>query len=156
MTHVPFGWSHLQPIGQLTNTRYSDGVPDPDGDLKTVVRSKVHHDNNLYLNRSGPIDFIPLTVDTTGCLYDDFFRLFFLYTHRESSVLTNELPEVSDQFRFIRTECFTNLKVLLVWSWWKCRLCGFQFLSTLSRFIRSCRPTPLLDPFLVLFPPCST
>ena len=29
MTHVRFGRSHLHPMGQLTNTRRSDGTPDP-------------------------------------------------------------------------------------------------------------------------------
>ena len=61
----------------------------------------------LYLNR---LPFMSLTVDTTGHLYDDFIRLFFLYSHREVSVLTNELPEESDQFRFVRTSYFVNLK----------------------------------------------
>ena len=28
MTHVRFGLSHLHPMGQLTNTRHSDGVPE--------------------------------------------------------------------------------------------------------------------------------
>ena len=31
MTHVRFGRSLLHPMGQLTNTRSSDGPPDPDG-----------------------------------------------------------------------------------------------------------------------------
>jgi hypothetical protein len=35
-------------MGQLTNTRRSDGVPDPDGDLKTVVRIEIRHYRNLY------------------------------------------------------------------------------------------------------------
>jgi hypothetical protein len=38
MTHVRFGLSLLHPMGQLTNTRSSDGAPDPDGVLKTSVR----------------------------------------------------------------------------------------------------------------------
>ena len=43
-------------------------------------------------------------------MYDEFIRLLFLHTHRETSVLTNELSEESDQFRFLRVSCFTNLK----------------------------------------------
>ena len=58
---------------------------------------------------------------------DDFIRLIFLHDHREVSSLTNELPEESDQFRFL----------------------------PLSRFIRSRRPTPFLATSLVPFPPCS-
>jgi hypothetical protein len=30
--------------------------------------------------------------------------------HREASALTNELPEVSGQFRFLRVACYTNIK----------------------------------------------
>ena len=40
--------------------------------------------------RPGPIAFLPLAVDTTDRLYDDFIRLIFLYVHREASALTNE------------------------------------------------------------------
>jgi hypothetical protein len=89
LTHTCYGRSNLHPIGQLTHTRRSD-----------------------------PIVFIPLAVDTSGRIYDDFLRILFLYAHRESSVLTNELPEGSDQFRleidpefrFLRATCLTNLK----------------------------------------------
>ena len=80
-------------MGQLTNTRHSDGAPDPDGDLKEVVRIKIRHYWNIYLNHPDPINFIPLTVDTTGRLYDDFIRLLLLHTDRETSVLANELSE---------------------------------------------------------------
>ncbi len=61
-------------------------------------------------NRPDPIDFLPLAVDTPGRLYDDFIRLFFWHVHREVSVFPTELPEDSDQFRFLRTVCFANLK----------------------------------------------
>jgi hypothetical protein len=110
MTHVSFGHSHFHLMGQLTNTRRSDGAPDPDGSLNAVVRIKKRHYRNLYLNRPDPIAIIPLTVDTTGRLYDDFIRLLFLHVHREASALANELVEESDQFRFLRVTCFANLK----------------------------------------------
>ena len=32
MTHTRFGRSHLHPMGQLRNSRQSDGSPEPDGD----------------------------------------------------------------------------------------------------------------------------
>ena len=110
MTHVRFGHSHFHPMGQPTNTRHSDGVPEPDGALKAAARIKIRHYRNLYSNRPDPIDFIPLTVDTTGRLYDDFIRLLLLHVHREASDLDNELTEESDQFRFLRSVCFANLK----------------------------------------------
>jgi hypothetical protein len=97
-------------MGQLTNTRSSDGAPDPDVSLKEVCRIKVRHYRNLYLNRPDPIAFIPLAVDTTGRMYDELIRLLFLYAHREASALDNELPEESDKFRFLHASCFTNLK----------------------------------------------
>ncbi len=47
---------------------------------------------------------------TTGRLYDEFICLLFFHAHREASVLTNELSEESDQFRFLKASCFANLK----------------------------------------------
>ena len=64
----------------------------------------------LYLNHPDTITFIPLAVDTTGRMYDEFIRLLFLHVHREASDLANELPEESDQFRFLHASCFANLK----------------------------------------------
>ncbi len=110
MTHIRFDRSHLHPMGQLTNTRSPDGAPDPDVALKEVFRIKIRYYRNLYLNRPDPIVFIPLAVDTTGRMYDEFIRLLFLHAHREPSALDNELPEESDKFPFLRVSCFTNVK----------------------------------------------
>ncbi len=66
MTHVRFGCSHLHPMSQLTNTRRSDGAPEPDAAFKEVARIKIRHYRNLYLNHPDLIAFIPLAVDTTG------------------------------------------------------------------------------------------
>ena len=150
---------------QLTNTRSSDGAPDPDGQLKEVVRIKIRHYRNVYLNHPDPITFIPLVVDTVGQghLYDEFLRLLFLHDHREASSLSNELSEDSDQFRFLRASCFVNLKgdFGLIMSKASARRIAIplDLSSRLSipipRFIRSCRPTPFLVVSLVLFPPCS-
>ena len=104
MTHVRFGCSHFHP-------RRSDGTPDPDVVFKEVVRIKIRHYRNFYLNHPDPIAFIPLVVDTTGRMYDEFIRLLFLHGHRGASVLTNALPEESDQFRFLRASCFANLNL---------------------------------------------
>ena len=40
----------------------------------------------------------------------DFSRLLFLHAHREASALANEIPEESEQFRFLRAACFANIK----------------------------------------------
>ena len=45
-----------------------------------------------------------------GRIYDDFSRLLFLHAQREASALANELPEESDQFRFLRATCLVNIK----------------------------------------------
>ena len=132
MTHIRFGRSHFHPMVQLTNTRRS---PDP-------------------------IVFIPLTVDTTGRMYDEFIRLLFLHTHRVASALDNELSEESDKFRFLHASCFANLKGVVGLIMVKASAMRISIPLDLSSrsfiplpcFIRSRRPTPLLDPSLVLFP----
>ncbi len=96
-------------MGQLTNTSRADDVPDPDGSIKEVTRIKTRHYRNVYLNHPEPM---------------------FLHDHHESSVLTNELVEESDQFLFLWTSCFTNFKGTLVWLWWNHLLYGFQSLWT--------------------------
>ena len=81
MTHPHYGRSHVHPIGQLTNIRCSDGAPDPDGALRVVTRKKIIHYHQLYINRPEPIAFMPVAVDTSGHIYDDFSRLlFFTYS----------------------------------------------------------------------------
>ena len=78
--------------------------------MKGSSQNQIRHYRNVYLNHPDPIVFIPLAVDTTGHLYDEFIRLLFLHPHREESDLPNELSEESDQFHFLRASCFTNLK----------------------------------------------
>ena len=139
MTHIRFGCSHVHPsITKLT-----------------------------YLNHPDPIAFvtafIPLAVDTTGRMYDEFIRLLFLYAHREASALANELTEESDQFLFLRVSCFANLKGAVGLIMTKTSAMRISIPLDLSSrpciplpcFIRSRRPTPLLAPSLVLFPPFS-
>ena len=59
-----------------------------------------------------PIVFMPLTVNTSGLLYDDFLVISCLTesTHREVCFVVRELEE-SDQFRFLHSPCLTHLKV---------------------------------------------
>jgi hypothetical protein len=89
LTHTRFGRSQLSSLGQLTHTRRTDGVPDPESRTNS---------------------FMPVAVDTTGRIYEDFSRLLFLHAHREASALDNEIPEESEQFRFLRAACFANIK----------------------------------------------
>jgi hypothetical protein len=53
---------------------------------------------------------MPVAVDTAGRIYEDFSRLLFLHAHREASTLSNEIPEESQQFRFLRAAFFANIK----------------------------------------------
>jgi hypothetical protein len=61
---------------------------------------KIRHYRQIYADRPDLIVFLPITVNTSGRVYEDFARLFFLHTHRETSILVRELPEKSEQFRF--------------------------------------------------------
>jgi hypothetical protein len=110
MTHPRYGRSHVHPIGQLTNIRRPDGSPELNGALRVAARKKILHYRQLYIDRPDPIAFMPLPVDTSGRIYDDFLRLLFLHAHRESSALANDIPEESSHFRFLRFACLANIK----------------------------------------------
>ena len=100
----------MHPIGQLTNVRRSDGAPEPDGALRVVDRKKILHYRQLYLDQPDPIAFMPVAVDTSGRIYDDFLRLLFLHAHREASSLGNDIPQESGHFRFLHVTCLANIK----------------------------------------------
>jgi hypothetical protein len=110
LTHTHYGSSHVDTTGQMTITRCSGDTPEVDGVLRVVVCKKILDYHQLYINRPDPIAFLPLTVDTTGRIYDEFSRLLFLYTNREASALVYKIPEESDQFRFLRVVCHANIK----------------------------------------------
>ena len=63
------------PIGQLTHTRRSDVVPDPDGVLKETVRIKIRHSRRIYLNHPDLIAFMPLVHCRRNRSGSDFFVL---------------------------------------------------------------------------------
>jgi hypothetical protein len=146
----------LSSLGQLTHTRRTDGAPEPDGALRTVVRAKIHHYRQLYINRPEPIAFMPVAVDTTGRIYEDFNRLLLLHAHREGSALANEIPEESKQFRFLRTALFANIKGSVGLILAKASAIRISIPLDLSSrsfiplpcFMRSRRVTPLLAPSL--------
>ncbi len=75
-----------------------------------MVRTKVLFYRQLYINRSDPIEFLSVVVNTSDRIYDDFSRLLFLHAHRETSILSDEIPQESGQFRFLRVTCLTNIK----------------------------------------------
>jgi hypothetical protein len=53
---------------------------------------------------------MPVIVNTSCRFYDDFLCFLFFSSSSEVSTLTGELPEESDQFRFLHTTCLTNLR----------------------------------------------
>ncbi len=128
-----------------------------------MARKKILHYHQLFFNRRNPIAVLPVVVDTTGRLYDDFSRLLFLCVHRESSTLDNEIPEESDQFLFLRADCYANIKgsvwlILTKTSDMKISIpldLSSRSFIPLSRFIRRRLPLPLLVPSLVFTPRCS-
>ena len=71
---------------------------------------KIRHYRQIYADRPDPIVFLPITVSTSGRVYEDFTRVIFLHAHREVGILTGELPEESEQFRFLRASRLANLK----------------------------------------------
>ncbi len=150
----------MRSLDQLTHSRRSDGVPDLDGVLRSVSRIMIQHYRQLYINRPEPIAFMSVAVDTSVRVYDDFSRLLFLHAHREASALVNELPEESEQFRFLRAACLGNIKgsvglilakTSVMWISIPLDLSSRPFIP-LPCFIRSRRPTPLLAPSLVFSP----
>jgi hypothetical protein len=106
---------------------------------------------------------MPVAVDTSGRIYDDFLRFLFLHAHREASALTNDISKESGQFRFLRAACFANIKGsvgLILTKTSAMRIYIPLDLSSrpfipLPRFIRSRRPTTLLVPSIVFSPRCS-
>ena len=123
-------------------------------------RKKILHYRQLYIDRPEPIAFMPVAVDTSGRIYDDFLRLLFLHAHREASALANDIPEESGHFRFLRAACLANMKGsvgLILEEASVMRMSIPLDLSSRSfipspRFIRYRRPTTLLAPSLVFSP----
>ena len=119
-----------------------------------------NHYRQLYLDRPEPIAFMPVVVDTSGRIYDDFLRLLFLHAHCEASALANDIPEESGHFRFLRAACLPNIKgsVPLILS--KTSVMRISIPLDLSSrpfiplpcFIHLKRPTTLLAPSLVFSP----
>ena len=157
MTHPHYGRSLLNLNGQLTNTRSSDGAPEANGVIKVVARKKIIHYHQLYIDHPEPIAFMPVAVDTSDRIYDDFLRLLFLHAHLEASALANDIPEESGHFRFLRAACLANIQGSVGLILAKASDMRISIPLDLSsrpfipppRFIRSRRPISLLAPSFV-------
>ncbi len=103
---------------------------------------------------------MPVVVDRSGRVYDDFSRLLFLHDHREASALSNEIPEESEPFRFLRTDCYANIKgsvglILAKVSTMRISIpldLSSRSFIPLPRFMRSRRAATLFAPSLVFTP----
>jgi hypothetical protein len=100
---------------------------------------------------------MPLAVDTSGRIYDDFLQLLFLHAHREASALANELQEESGQPLVTSLANLKGSVRLLLVKASAMRISIPLDLSSrpfipLPLFIRSRRQTPLLAPSLVFIP----
>jgi hypothetical protein len=107
LTHTRYDSSHVHTTGQLTNIRRSDGEPELDGALREVVRTKILHYRELYLNRPDPIVFLPAEADTTGRVYDDFSRLLFL-------TITVKLRLLSTKYRWNRVNFASSVRFVML------------------------------------------
>ena len=110
MDTVPFK-SHTN--GKLTYCLRSIGAPPPDGTLNNTARIKNNHLNHIYVER--PV--LPVAVNTSVRINEEFLLLYVLNSNREASALSGEYPEESDQLCFLRSDCLTNLKGLSGMSW---------------------------------------
>ena len=72
--------------GVLNNT-VNTGSPQFDGVLNNIVRIKIRYYRQLYVDRPDPIVFLSVVLSTSGHVYDDFVRLFFLYVYREGNLV---------------------------------------------------------------------
>ena len=159
MTHDRFRRSTQCTNGTHTHRVSSTGDPQSDGTLKNAVSKKIRHYRQFYSDKSDPVIFLSVSVNTSGHIYEDFVRLLFLHAKREASILVGELPEESDQFRFLRAARLATLKGtvgLILAKVSAMRVTIPIDLSTrpfipLSRFFNSRRPGPLLNPSLVIF-----
>ena len=113
----------------------------------------------LSVQTEHSVIFLPVAVNTLGRIYEDFVRLLFLNAHRETSILAGELPDESDQSRFLRSARLTTLKgtvALILAKVSAMRVTIPIDLSTrsfisLPRFFNSRHLAPLLNPLLLIF-----
>jgi hypothetical protein len=160
MTHDRYGRTTQHTNGALTRRASSTGAPQPDDALNKAARMKIRHYRQIYVDTPDPIVFPPIDVSTSGHVYEDFARMPFLHAHREASILAGELPEESEQFRFLRASHLANLKdsvglildkTSAMWATIDIDLSTWSFIP-LPRFLNSRRVPPLLNQFLVLIP----
>jgi hypothetical protein len=101
-------WALTRTLG-ITHTRAPPTELHTRCHFKNTIRPKIQHYRRLYVDRPDPIVFMPIPVNTSVHLYHDLIRLLFLHTHLDTSTLTRELTEESDQFRLLHTVSLSHL-----------------------------------------------
>ena len=87
------------------------GQINPNGALNRSASTKIWHYRSVYATRT-------VLTQSHSCLSPSAPRVVYIRTSSDSdsssvseaSALDNELPEHSDQFRFIHAACFVNLQ----------------------------------------------
>jgi hypothetical protein len=74
MTHDRYGRTTHHTNGALTHRVSSTGAPQPDGVLNKSVRMKSPSYRQIYTDRPDPIVFLPIALNTSGRVYQDFAR----------------------------------------------------------------------------------
>jgi len=114
MTHTRYDRSHVNPTRQLTNIMCSDGVPEPDGALKVVVRKKIIHYpmiTNYTSTTQNRSSLYRLQLTRQAAFMMTFFVFYFwILTVNWASAVVNDIPEESVHFRFLRAACLANIK----------------------------------------------
>ena len=78
MTHDRYGRTTQRTNATLTHRVASTGSPHPDGVLNKTSRIKTRHYRQIYPDRPDPIVFLSVVVNTSGRVYEDFTRVFFV------------------------------------------------------------------------------
>ena len=102
MTHDRYVRTTQHTNGALSHRVSSTGAHQPtqsDGALNKAVRIKIRHYRQLYVDRPDPIVFLPVTVSTSGRVYDDF--ACFSCTRTVRLVFWSENYPRNLQFRFL-------------------------------------------------------
>jgi hypothetical protein len=68
----PFGRTTQHTNGEFTHRVPSTGDPQSDGSLNKTARMKIRHDRQIYADRPDSIVFLPIDVNTSGRVYEDF------------------------------------------------------------------------------------
>ena len=86
-------------------------IPLSSDSIHCITTININEESLLNINRfEDSINKSSPTPKNKKNLYHDYIHLLFLHVHREVTDLVKEIPEESDQFRYLRSTCSVNLK----------------------------------------------